>query len=193
MRYGILKQVLLAAGLVAIAGAANAPDKGGVGQTQAAFRSDADIAGQVWNALATDPQYTIWDAVGFHVFNGQVYLDGAVTQRYKKDGMERVVRMVPGVTGVSDSIRILPASGLDDRLRVQLAWAIYGVPAFRLNGIPGGFAPVHIVVENLHVTLSGVVTTDIDKAMALLRASTTGVSFGRVIDNLQVEHRAKKL
>ena len=46
--------------------------------------------------------------------------------------------------------------------------------------------------DNGHVTLTGVVSTDMEKEIAGMRASGAGLSFGAVTNNLEVEHPAKK-
>jgi hyperosmotically inducible protein len=181
MKHRILGWILVAAGLASIAGSAGA----------AVAVSDADLAKQVRHELAMYPRYTIWDDVGFRVSEGQVELIGAVSQPYKKSEMERLVRGIPGVTGVSDEIKVLPLSDFDNRLRLEVARAIYGDPAFRQYATMA-LPPVHIIVENGHVTLTGVVATDFEKNIAGLRASGSGLSFGPVINNLQVERPAKK-
>jgi len=181
MKNGILGQLLLAAGLVSIAGSAGA----------AVTICDADLAKQVRHELAMYPWYTIWDDVSFRVSDGQVELVGAVSQPYKKDDIERVVRGIPGVAGVSDDLKVLPLSDFDNRLRLQVARAIYGDPAFRQYAMMA-LPPVHIIVDNGHVTLTGVVATDFEKNIAGMRASSAGLSFGAVTNNLQVERPARK-
>jgi osmotically-inducible protein OsmY len=52
--------------------------------------------------------------------------------------------------------------------------------------------PIHIVVENGHVTLTGFVATNFDKQIAGTRAATAGMSFGPIVNNLQVENPPKK-
>jgi len=52
--------------------------------------------------------------------------------------------------------------------------------------------PIHIIVENGHVTLTGVVSTPMEKQLAGIRASGAGLSFGPVTNNLEVEHPSKK-
>jgi hypothetical protein len=42
------------------------------------------------------------------------------------------------------------------------------------------------------VTLSGVVSTDGDKNLAGIRAAGAGMSFGGVVNNLEVEHPSAK-
>jgi hyperosmotically inducible periplasmic protein len=189
MKYGILAQVLLAAGSLVSAGAANAADKT-PSNPQAVSRSDADLEKQVRHELLMYPRFSIWDDLSFRVANGQVQLSGEVTQPYKKDDMEHLVRRIPGVVNVASDIKVLPLSNFDDRLRLQVARAIYGDPVFTQYAMMA-LPPVHIIVDNGHVTLTGVVATDMEKIVAGMRATGTGLSFG-VVNNLQVEHPAKK-
>ncbi len=164
--------------------AANKADKPAPG-------TDAAIAEQVRHEMVMYPRYTIWDDVSFRVQGGQVYLIGAVSQPYKKSDIERLVRSVPGVTSINDEIKVLPLSNQDDRLRIQVANAIYRDPVFTGYAIEA-HPPIHIIVDNGHVTLSGVVRTEMEKDVAGMRASTAGLSFGPVVNNLQVEHPSKK-
>ena len=50
-----------------------------------------------------------------------------------------------------------------------------------LQAIP----PIHIIVKNGHVTLEGVVSSEMEKNLAAIRASSAGLSFGPVQNNLQ--------
>jgi hypothetical protein len=52
--------------------------------------------------------------------------------------------------------------------------------------------PVHILVDNGHVTLVGVVNSEMEKNIAGVRASGAGLSFGPVINNLVVENPPAK-
>ena len=137
------------------------------------------------------PRYSLWDDVEFRVSNGQVQLLGAVNQPYKKSDIERLVRSIPGVAGVSDEIKVLPLSPSDDRLRLQVARAIFRDPALSRYSM-GAVPSIHILVDNGHVTLAGVVGSEMDKNIAGIRANGAGLSFGSVTNNLQVEHPAKK-
>jgi len=153
--------------------------------------TDEAIAAQVRHEVVMYPRYTIWDDVSFRVSGGQVELIGWVSQPYKKDDIERLVRHVPGVTSMSDQIKVLPLSTQDDRLRLQVARAIYRDPVFtRYAMMP--LPTIHIIVDNGQVTLSGVVRTEMEKQVAGLRASTAGLSFGNVVNNLQVENPPAK-
>ena len=179
MKLRMLGQVSLAALL--LNGAALAANK----QGPAAPKTDAEIAVRVAHEIAMYPFYGIWDNVGVQVVNGRVSLSGAVNQPFKKDEIARIVKEVPGVTGVDGQIKVLPLSNQDDRLRLQVARSIYSDPALsRYAGLAA--PPIHIIVENGHVTLAGVVESQLQKIVAGMRASTVGMSFGPVVNNLVV-------
>lgn len=172
--------LLMGAGLVLGASKGDKPAPG----------TDAAIIGQVRHEVVSYSHYTIWDDINFRVSNGQVELSGAVSQPYKKSDIENLVRHIPGVTNVSDDIRVLPLSNMDDRLRLQVARDIYRDPVFyryAMEPLP----TIHIIVENGHITLTGIVGTDMEKQVAGMRASTN-LGMGPVVNNLQVEHPNKK-
>jgi hyperosmotically inducible periplasmic protein len=154
-------------------------------------QSDADIARHVRHEVLMYPYYSIWDDVNFRVNNGQVELLGAVSQPFKKSDLDRLVRKVPGVASLTDELKVLPLSRNDDLLRRQVARAIYAYPAFTryaMEAVP----PIHIIVDNGHVTLTGVVATTSEKELAGVRASGAGLSFGAITNNLEVEHPSAK-
>ena len=161
------------------------------GQTPAEPRTDADLTKAVRHEIAMYPNYSIWDDVSFRVSNGQVQLLGAVNQPYKRSDIEHIVQRVPGVTGVSDEIKVLPLSPDDDRIRLQVARAIFRDPVLSRYA-QGAIPTIHILVENGHVTLAGVVDTQMDKNIAGIRANGAGLSFGMVTNNRQVDHPSKK-
>ena len=79
----------------------------------------------------------------------------------------------------------------DDNLRIRVARAIYRDPAlsrYSIQAVP----PIHIIVKNGHVTLEGVVNSDLEKEVAYMRASSAGLSFGPVQNNLRVENPKSK-
>jgi hyperosmotically inducible protein len=177
---------LLTAGLLlgaAVAGAAT--------NSATAPQTDEQIVRSIRHEILMYPNYTIWDDVNFRVANGQVELLGAVNQPYKKSDLQRMVQRVPGVTSVSNELKVLPLSPNDDRLRIQVARAIFRDPVFTryaMQAVP----PIHIIVDNGHVTLEGTVATEMEKQIAGMRASGAGLSFGPVVNNLQVENRANR-
>ena len=178
---------LLAAALLAGAGVACAADNNGA----AKFQSDAALIKSVRHAIVMYPRYSIFDDVNFQVENGAVRLNGVVTQPFKKSDIDKIVRNVAGANLVQDDIRVLPLSPDDERLRLRVARAIYADPSMTKYAIQA-LKPIHVIVENGHVTLAGVVATDFDKQIAGTRAAGVGMSFGPVVNNLQVENPAKK-
>jgi hyperosmotically inducible protein len=176
----LLAAVLLSAG---IAGAAN---KG----SDNLPTGDEQIAKSIRHEVVSYPYYSLFDDINYRVENGQVELIGAVSQPFKKKDIERLVFKIPGVNGITNGLKVLPTSIEDDRLRHQIARAIYRDPAltrYAIQPVP----PIHIIVDNGHVMLTGVVNNDLEKNVAGIRASSF-LSFGPVINNLQVEHPAPK-
>ncbi len=161
------------------------------GQTPAVPRTDAELAKAVRHEIAMYPNYSLWDDVSFQVVNGRVDLTGAVNQPYKKSDIEHLVARVPGVASVTDEIKVLPLSPNDDRLRLEVARAIFRDPVLGKYAM-GAIPTIHILVDNGHVTLAGVVESQMDKNIAGIRANGAGLSFGTVTNNLRVEPSGKK-
>ena len=128
--------------------------------------------------------FTIFDNVNVQVDNGAVKLTGKVTMPYKKDDIERRVREVAGVQRVDNRLEVLPVSQFDDDLRLGIAQAIYSNPAFR-GMMSMVNPPIHIIVENGHVTLDGVVLSDVDRAIA--RSIAAGFPSFSFTNNLRTE------
>jgi hyperosmotically inducible protein len=182
MKSTFLGRILVAS--VLLAGVATAAKRIPLPQT------DEQIAKEVRHEIVTYSRYTIFDDVNFRVANGQVELVGAVTEPVKKDELEHAVRKVAGVTGVINNIEVLPLSEFDNQLRRQIAHAIYsdsGLQQYALMAMP----PIHIIVDNGHVTLTGMVMSDMDKQLAGMAANGAGLSLGTVTNNLLVENTSK--
>jgi hyperosmotically inducible protein len=152
--------------------------------------SDADLAKKITHEIRMYPYYSIWDDVNFRVEDGQVALLGEVSQPFKKADLGRIVQHVAGVRSLTNDLKVLPLSTMDDRLRLQVARAIYGDPSLSRYGA-GTLPSIHIIVDNGRVTLEGVVTNKTDKDIAGVRASAAGLSFGPVVNNLRVEGPTK--
>jgi osmotically-inducible protein OsmY len=152
---------------------------------------DATIAAKVVHEIRMYPRYTVWDNVTVRVHEGDVEIAGQVSQPFKKDDMGRLAQRVAGVRSVTNEIKVLPTSFFDDRLRLQVARAIFRDPVlsrYAIQPIP----PIHIIVDNGHVTLEGVVRNRMDKEVAGIRASQSGLSFGQVTNNLRVENTSTR-
>jgi hyperosmotically inducible protein len=145
---------------------------------------DADVSQAVANAVLGYVDYGVFDSVGVGVQNGVVTLQGSVLQPYRKQEIERLVSRLEGVGQIRNDIRVQPASTFDDRLRLQLYNQIYG------SGILQRFGsmvspPVHIVVENGNITLTGVVNSQVEKVK--LESVARGLLAFRVDNQIEVE------
>ena len=176
---------LMLASMVIAAGAAMAANTNPAGGSD-----DAQITQKVVHEIRMYPRYTMWDNIAVRVHDGDVELEGQVSQPFKKADLGRLAQHVSGVRSVTNQIEVLPTSFFDDRLRLAVARAIYRDPVlsrYAIQAVP----PIHIIVDNGHVTLTGVVNSDLERNVAGMRASGF-LSFGPVVNNLQVEHPAPK-
>ena len=185
MKRGNLGKALMAAALVVSAVSASGK------HNPNDARNGADLQASVRHEILMYPNYTLWDDLSFRVDQGNVELLGAVSQPYKKADIERIVQRIPGVASVTNEIRVLPLSTQDDRLRLQVARAIFRDPALSRYAM-GAVPSIHIIVENGKVTLTGAVNNNLEKQVAGMRASGAGLSFGPVVNNLTVDNPAKK-
>jgi len=184
MTHTIGNKLMFAAAVLALGiGAAATNDT--VGAT------DQDIAQRLAHEIRMYPRYSIFDSISFFVDEGRVDLLGEVSEPFKKADLGRIVQRVPGVTSLSNELKVLPPSPMDDRLRLQVAHAIYRDPVLSRYGMQA-VPPIHIIVENGHVTLEGVVGNDMEKNVAGVRAAGAGLSFGQVTNNLHVEKSSHK-
>ena len=143
------------------------------------------ISREVFHELVMLPQLTIFDNLQYKVDGNKVTLMGQVRDAILKDSAEKRVKSIEGVESVNNQIEILPASGNDDRIRREVARALFNDERlFRYS--MGSVPPIHIIVKNGHVTLEGVVNSQADKDAANLRAN--GVPGVFSVDNhLQVQ------
>jgi len=153
--------------------------------------TDQDLAKRLAHEIRMYPRYSIFDNISFFVDEGRVDLLGEVSEPFKKADLGRIAQRVPGVTSLSNELKVLPPSPMDDRLRLQVARAIYRDPVLSRYGMQAA-SPIHIIVENGHVTLEGMVGNDMEKNVAGLRAAGAGLSFGQVTNNLHVENSSHK-
>ena len=171
---------VIAAALVVLAVAASA--RADVVDNRQIFR---DVQRQVLRYV----HFTIFDTVQAQVEDGVVTLTGRVTMPYKRDDLERRVKTVAGIRELRNQIQVLPASQMDDELRLGIARAIYSHPAFR------PFAsrvnpPIHVIVEHGRVTLAGVVQSEVDRMLA--RSIAGGFLAFEVKNELRTEDEVTK-
>lgn len=136
-------------------------------------------------------RYSIFDNIGVRVVNGNVELVGQVTQPFKKSDLGHIVQHIPGVASVTNDLQVLPLSPMDNQLRMQVARAIYRDPVLSRYSMQV-VGPIHIIVNNGHVTLEGVVNNEMERNVAGIRAGGAGLSFGPVINHLMVENPSRK-
>jgi hyperosmotically inducible protein len=140
----------------------------------AAQISDADLADRVASAVRGYVSFGIFDDISIDVENRAVTLTGRVTMPFKKNEIEAKVKQVDGLRSLTNRIEVLPVSIYDSELRQRLALAIYGNPAFR-HYASMVTPPIHIVVENGRVTLTGFVFSNVEKMLAASLAQIPGV------------------
>jgi hyperosmotically inducible protein len=151
-------------------------------------KSEQRIIREVGHELRMMPQFSIFDNIAYKVTGDTVTLLGQVNHAVLKDDAEKRIKHIEGVDNVVNDIEILPPSFNDDRLRRQLARAIYRSPRlsqYAIQPVP----PIHIIVKNGHVWLEGVVRDQGDKNVAGLSANGVPGVFS-VENNLQVEKPA---
>jgi osmotically-inducible protein OsmY len=134
--------------------------------------SDGEVSREVADRLSRYVHYSIFDDVNVAVRNNVVTLTGKVTWGYKAKEMEKMAARVPGVERVVNEIEVLPTSSQDEQIRNSLASRMYGDPLFVRYSTQ--FAPpVHIIVEDGHVTLTGQVDSEIQRRKAEIIARDT--------------------
>lgn len=136
-------------------------------------RKDLQVFNDVADQVNRYTRITIFDSISASVDEGRVVLTGWVTMPYKRDAIEKRVRKVDGLLSVDNKIAVLPVSQFDDELRLRIARAIYRHSLF------WGYAsmsnpPIRVVVNRGHVTLEGVVQSNVERMLARSLASGFG-------------------
>ena len=136
-------------------------------------RKDLQVFNDIANQVNRYTQLTVFDSISASVDQGHVVLTGWVTMPYKRDDLAKRVRKVEGLVSLDNKIGVLPVSQFDDELRVRIARAIYGHSLF------WGYAamanpPIRVVVNRGHVTLEGVVQSNVERMLARSLASGFG-------------------
>jgi len=153
-------------------------------QVRAEDINDQQILEQARHEIVMYYAYGIFDNLNLAAHNGTLTVSGQVTQPFKKTDMGRILERVKGVAVLENNLEVLPLSTFDDRLRLQVARAIYGDPFF-IHYANQALPPIHIIVKNGNVTLEGVVASAMDRTKAEMAALHAGLAFS-VVDNLQI-------
>ena len=144
-----------------------------------------NLVKEVRHELVMMPYYGVFDNVAFKVDGYVVTLLGQVTRPTLKSEAENRVKSVEGVERVVNQIEVLPLSPNDDRIRLDVARAIFNhsvLQQYSLRAVP----PIHIIVKNGNVTLEGFVAREMDKNVANIQANGVSGVFS-VKNNLMVD------
>lgn len=178
---------------------------------QAAPMSQEDgmrIINEVRKRLASLTNYAVFDWITFGFKGKTLVLNGFASRPTLKDDAGRAVKNIPGIDGVDNEIKVLPLSPNDDRIRAAVYNRIYTQAALRkynanqgslaqalgpggrsfgmmaggiTNNPPIGYHAIHIIVNNGHVTLYGVVLNKSDSDIAFMQANSAPGVFS--VDN----------
>lgn len=156
--------------------------------------SEPQLAQQVRHALLMLPYYSIWDDLSFKLNGSVVTLEGACPPDPPwdiKSEAAAAVKRVKGVTQVVNNIKELPLSPMDWQIRRAEQRAIYGDPEIGTRYGYQALPSIHIIVDNGHVTLKGVVDNQMDDTLIRTRANAVPNVFS-VTDDLTVLNQGKK-
>ncbi len=185
MSFLILLGVLAAAPIV-VRGSRNGPQAKTESRTSRyPARARQRLEREVRHELRMLPYYSVFDNLEYKVEGYRVELFGQVVRPTLKSDAAAVVKKIEGVESVVNKIEVLPLSPNDDRIRLAVYRAIYSHTAldrYALQAVP----PIHIIAKNGHVTLVGVVASEMDKNIANLQANGVPGVFS-VTNNLRVE------
>jgi hypothetical protein len=177
----------LAAGVVLATAVAAASNPG------ALCVGERDITAAIGTTLEHLPRYGVFDGLAFHLECGVVALEGYSYTPGVGAAAAAAVKALPGVGGVTDSVKRLPTSPSDDRIRWITFYEIFTddvlsryapggasgarFDAFQFGGFPGsqpaGYL-IHIVVREGRTALVGAVASAADKELAEARAREVG-------------------
>jgi osmotically-inducible protein OsmY len=127
--------------------------------------NDRALAERVADQVRRSTYFTVFDDVGIGVDGGVVTLTGWVTQPIKAEDLARRASHAEGAQDFVNKIEVLPTSIGDDRLRDVIANAIYRDMAFS-NYASQAVPPIHIIVRNSSVLLTGVVNSEVERRQA---------------------------
>jgi hyperosmotically inducible periplasmic protein len=138
-------------------------------QRQAA--AQAKLEKEVRHVLVMLPYYSVFDNLAYGVDGDRVTLNGQVVRPTTKTDAEKSVKSIEGVAVVDNQIEVLPTSPGDDRIRRAEFRAIYSasnLQRYAIQAVP----PIHIIVKNGNVTLTGAVANQADKTIAEMKANS---------------------
>jgi len=159
-----------------------------------ASSEENQLAKEVRHNLLMLPYYSIFDDLAFSLNGTVVTLEGACPPEPPwdiKSDAEAAAKRVKGVTQVVNNIKELPLSPMDWQIRRAVANAIYGDADIGMRYGYQALPSIHIIVDNGHVTLKGVVDNQMDDTLIRMRANQVPNVFS-VTDDLTIVDRGKK-
>lgn len=156
--------------------------------------NETQLAREVRHNLLMLPYYSIFDDLSFSLNGSVVTLQGACPPEPPWDirsDAEATVKQIKGVTQVINNIKLLPLSPMDWQIRRAEEKAIYGDPEIGTRYGYQALPSIHIIVDNGHVTLDGVVDDQFDDTLIRTRANQVPDVFS-VTDHLVVLNPGKK-
>lgn len=160
--------------------------------------SDANtrqVLAGVQKAILQLPEYGVFDSLSFAMIeDGSVVLRGQAVNTALRASAGSAVEKVEGVTAVVNEIEVMPSSASDSDLRNRLYLNLYRHPRLSSHTpyqSPRGPHPIHIIVRDGKVVLTGIVPTVEDKFLAEAQANSTPGAFP-VVNNLMVRSEMKR-
>ena len=147
--------------------------------------TNPQLSKRVRHELVTLPYYGVFDNLAYSLNGSTVTLYGDVVRPSTRSDAEHRVKRIAGVTRVVNNIKVLPLSRFDDNIRVATYRSIAGMGGL-YRYLQGANPSLHIVVENGHVTLEGVVDGSGDRTLAYMAANRVPGVFS-VRNNLRIE------
>jgi hyperosmotically inducible periplasmic protein len=151
---------------------------------------DGELAAQLQRKLYYDRigYDNLFNFVSVSVKDGVATLDGETVTYPARDSAVAIASYMPGVKDLVDNIKVAPASGFDDSIRIRAVRAIYRDSVLGRYGADPA-RPIRIVVDNGHLTLYGTVDSTMDKEIAGMRASQVFGAFS-VQNDLRVSGKS---
>jgi len=200
-------RLAIAAALIVLTGSPYAPAavQQGQGQPEPTWSEEdlTHIVKDVQHQLRGLTNFSVFDWITFGIHGKTLVLKGYASRPTLKDDAGRAVKNIPGIDKVENEIVVLPLSSFDDGIRAQVYNRIYTqgalrkynanqgnigramMPGMNIGGItqnpPMGYHAIHIIVNNGHVTLFGVVLNQSDASIAYIQANGTPGVFS--VDN----------
>lgn len=153
---------------------------------QLANTTEGKIFKEVRHELLLLPYYSLFDDLEYCVQGRTVILSGTLTSQHSvtKEDAQAAVKRIEGVEQVTNNIKILSPNPLDQQARERVYRKLVntaGLSQYFWEAAPS----IHLIVDDLHLTLKGYVNSEGDKNLAGITANQVSSLFS-VTNELQV-------